>query len=103
MTRFLLDSHLEKRNFAREELSLLDPDVILTMNLWGAGVGGSLVEQALGGVRFIGNPEPAVAVYALSVNGREAPLFDLWHFSSRKSAERDFYNPVMRAWRNLTL
>jgi hypothetical protein len=100
MTRFLQDSHLEKRNFAREELALLDPDVILTMNLWGAGLDNMLLEQALGRVRFLGNPEPAIAVNALSVNGRETPLFDLWHFSSRKSTGRDFYNPVMRAWRN---
>ncbi|MDR0600143.1 MAG: hypothetical protein LBG84_08725 [Treponema sp.] len=102
MTRFLRDSHLEKRNFPREELSLLDPDVILTMNLWNAGVDAALVEQALGGVRFAGSPEPAISVNALSLNGREVPLFDLWHFSSRKSTERDFYDPVMRAWRGET-
>jgi hypothetical protein len=99
MTRFLRDSHLEKRNFVREELSLFDPDIILTMNLWGAGLDSTLMEQALGKVRFTGNPDPAISVNVLSINGRDVPLFDLWHFSSRKSTEQDFYNPVMRAWK----
>jgi hypothetical protein len=99
MTRFLQDSHLEKRNFVREELSLLNPDIILTMNLWGAGIDSTLLEQALGKVRSIGNPEPAISVNVLPINGRDVPLFDLWHFASRKNTETDFYNPVMRAWR----
>jgi hypothetical protein len=103
MTRFLQDSHLEKRNFVREELSLLNPDVILTMNLWGAGLDAALLEQALGKVRSAGNPngisEPAIPVNVLSVNGRDIPLFDLWHFASHKNTEQDFYNPVMRVWR----
>jgi hypothetical protein len=99
MARFLRDSHLEKRNFVREELSLLDPDIILTMNLWEAGLDGTLLEQALGKVRPAGNPESAISVNVLPLNGRDIPLFDLWHFASRKSTEQDFYNPVMRAWR----
>jgi hypothetical protein len=99
MTRFLQDSHLEKRNFVREELALLDPDIILTMNLWGAGVDQSLIELALGKMRFIESPDPALSVNLLPVNGREVPLLDLWHFSSRKNTEKDFYNPVMQVWR----
>jgi hypothetical protein len=99
MTRFLQDSHLGKRNFVREELSLLNPEVILTMNLWGAGLDDTLLEQALGKVRSAGSPEPAISVNVLSINGCDIPLFDLWHFASRKNTEQDFYNPVMRAWR----
>lgn len=34
MNRFLEDSELDKRNFFMEELSLLDPDIIITANLW---------------------------------------------------------------------
>jgi hypothetical protein len=101
MARFLRDSHLEKRNLVREELSLLNPDIILTMNLWGSGIDSALLDQALGTVRFIVNPEPAISVNMLSINGRDVPLFDLWHFASRKNTETDFYNPVMRAWRGL--
>jgi hypothetical protein len=99
ITRFLKDSHLEKRNFVREELALLNPDIILTMNLWGAGIEQSLLELALGKVRFIESPEPAISVNLLPVNGRDVPLIDLWHFSSRKNTEKEFYNPVMRVWR----
>jgi hypothetical protein len=99
MTRFLRDSHLEKRNFVQEELSLLDPDIILTMNLCEMGIDNALLEQAFGKVRFIGNPEPALSVNMLPINGRDVPLFDLWHFASRKNTETDFYNPVIRAWR----
>ncbi|MDR1388479.1 MAG: hypothetical protein LBJ31_00685 [Treponema sp.] len=99
MTRFLQDSHLEKRNFVQEELALLEPDIILTMNLWDAGIEQSLVESALGKVCFIESPEPAISVNLLPINGRDVPLIDLWHFSSRKNTEKDFYNPVMRVWR----
>jgi hypothetical protein len=50
ITRFLQDSHLHKRNFFTEEISLLAPDIILTMNLWWGGVDSALVETAFSGV-----------------------------------------------------
>ena len=34
INRFLEDSELEKRNFIREEIELLEPDIIITSNLW---------------------------------------------------------------------
>jgi hypothetical protein len=35
---FLEDSNLEKRNFFHEELEILDPDIIITMNLWDGNI-----------------------------------------------------------------
>jgi len=100
MSKFLQDSHLATRNFVQEELALLNPDLILTMNLWDGSVDNALITEALGHIRYIGNPEPDIAVNTLNVSGRDVPLFDLWHFSRPGKTETGFYNPVMRAWRN---
>ena len=58
------------------------------MNLWEAGLDSTLLEQALGKVRHIGNPEPAISVNVLPINGRDIPLFDLWHFPAAKAPKR---------------
>jgi hypothetical protein len=97
MTAFLKDSHLEKRNFIQEELEILDPDIILAANLWGAGLEPSLLELALGDVRLVDDKtSPSAWWRTITINGRERPLIDLYHFSSRKNTETDFYNPVMK-------
>lgn len=34
INQFLKDSDLRKRNFIREEITLLEPDIIIAANLW---------------------------------------------------------------------
>jgi hypothetical protein len=103
MTRFLEDSRLEQRNFFQEELSLLNADLIIAMNIFSAGVEQRLLQKALGVPRVVPLHEKDAALYTLPINGRTVPLLDLWHFSSRKSTETDFYNPVMRCCQQLGL
>jgi hypothetical protein len=97
MNAFLRDSRLEKRNFVREELAILDPDLVITMNLWAAGVEHELLELALGEIPTVDAKtyKPAASLYSITINNRTVPLIDLFHFSTRKSSEMDFYNPVM--------
>ena len=52
MNRFLEDSELGKRNFFMEELSLLDPDIIITANLWECGVNEKYLEQCFPSEKF---------------------------------------------------
>jgi hypothetical protein len=99
MTRFLQDSHLEQRNFFEEELSLLDADIVIGMNIFAAGVEQPLLEKALGTPRFVSQHGKDAVFYTISINGRNVPFLDLWHFSSRKSTETNFYNPAMCCWR----
>jgi hypothetical protein len=102
MSAFLRDSHLEKRRFIREELAILDPDIVLSMNLWNTGLDEDLLRLALGDVRTRDEKTfgPQAALKEITVNGKNIPLIDLYHFSSRKSTETDFYNPVMEIVRS---
>jgi hypothetical protein len=98
MLSFLRDSHLEKRNFVREEIKLLEPDVILTMNLWGCGIPAGILESALGRITEIDSQsyQPYATLSTLTVNRKQIPLIDLFHLTSRKSTETAVYEPVMQ-------
>lgn len=95
MRSFFEHSNLQNRNFIREELSLLDPDLVITMNLWDGKIAAEYLELALGKAPFIDMPHPSAARRSLMINGRTRPLIDLYHFSARKSDGEDFYKPVM--------
>jgi hypothetical protein len=98
MNAFLRDSHLEKRNFIREELAILEPDIILAMNLSGCGLSAAELELALGKLAEVDWRAylPNAALSAITINGKCTPFIDLYHFASRKSTETAFYEPVMR-------
>jgi hypothetical protein len=55
---FFEHSHLQNRNFFREELSLVDPDLVITMNLWDGKIAGEYLDLALGEAPFIDMPRP---------------------------------------------
>ncbi len=98
MNRFLEDSELDKRNFFLEELSLLEPDVIITANLWGCGVKDEYLEQCFPSEKFkiwkkYGNNIADFVDFDL--NGKKIKLINTFHFSAIKSIEDCFYNPVM--------
>jgi hypothetical protein len=97
MTAFLKDSQLEERNFVREELDILDPDLVITMNLWMAGIDHDLLELALGEIPTVDAEtyQPEACLYTITINNKAVPLIDLFHFSARKDTEKDFYSLVM--------
>jgi hypothetical protein len=104
MSAFLKDSRLEKRNFFQEELAILDPDVVITMNLWGAGLDNALLELALGEIvedAASSKYQPYASLSSIGINEKQTPLIDLYHFSYRKNTEEYFYNPVMKIVRDL--
>ena len=99
MNRFLEDSELEKRNFFQEELELLEPDVIITANLWECGIREEFIEQCFPSEKFK-NWETYgqnTANYGdFEVNGKTARLINTYHFSARKPIDECFYEPVMK-------
>jgi hypothetical protein len=97
MEQFLRDSDLVHRNFVKEELEILQPDIIFTMNLWECGIAGELIENALGKVTTAcGKPYlPYATLNRIAIRGRQTPLIDMFHFSSRKSHKKAFYDPAM--------
>jgi hypothetical protein len=99
MNAFLRDSHLKTRNFIQDELSLLDPNIVITMNLWDAGIKKDLLCLALGEVKVVDNNNYKPICYnSITINGKCVPLIDMYHFSSNPEGTEDsnFYNPVMK-------
>lgn len=98
INQFLEDSNASDRNFALEEIELLDPDIVITMNLWD----GKISEEHLGKM-FAGEypnekkaENGAVVMYDWEATfGKKIKMLDTYHFSARKSDADDFYNPIM--------
>jgi hypothetical protein len=98
MNRFLEDSELDKRNFFKEELSLLDPDIIITANLWECGVNEKYLEQCFPNEKFKnwnGYNNNTAQYGDFELNGKTIKLINTYHFSARKSSYDCFYEPVM--------
>jgi len=101
MNAFLRDSNLEKRNFFQEELSILAPDIVITMNLWDNGIERRYLDLAFGNLTYVeGSQTPKTSLNFITINGKETPLIDLFHFSKPGSDEAGYYNPVMDIIKN---
>ncbi|MGV3662414.1 MAG: hypothetical protein ACO1TE_19680 [Prosthecobacter sp.] len=84
------------RRFTEEQVSLLQPDVVITMNL-----GERL--KALGSLEKI-DTGLSLTSWWLTSGGHRSLLLDTFHFSARKSGVRDFYDPIcLAAKRHLRL
>ena len=79
-------------NYILEEISLLSPDIIITMNL-----GCELIEQfSEKKAKLIYPDNPNCYVYRLETEKGSIALFDTWHFSSSKKEETEIYNPLAK-------
>ena len=104
--RFLEDSELEKTVFFQKELEILDPDIIISGNLWEANINNEYLELCLPSERRqkpsnrkvqYYNPIKNYWKYDLYGNGSKMIDFiDTYHFSAKKKDEDCFYNPVMK-------
>lgn len=90
----LIDSFVDNskhpaKNFFNEEIRILNPDMIITMNLQGR-------LKALGDCEHIPvKSNDNVYVYNISVDGKQIPLYDMFHFSApSKSPEQNYYVPL---------
>ena len=106
---FLRDSELEKRNFIREEIELLEPNIIITANLWDnkLGIKNEYLEMVFptndrSNYKFDDENDYNACLQSFTFNGREIKLVDTYHFSAPfvKSEKADdkkhFYDPVMK-------
>ena len=85
----LVDSFLnsiKETKYLYEEICVINPDLIITMNLENR-------LNNLGDVKAIEYGEK-LSVYTLNVNNRDIYIFDTYHFSSIKNSSEDFYNPI---------
>ena len=98
MNRFLEDSELEKRNFFHEELKLLEPDIIITANLFDCGVRNEYLARCFSGT-FSDELSPCPKTanhWKYDLDGKQVDMINTYHFSSRKPIDECFYEPVMK-------
>lgn len=90
----LIDSFINsfsdsKINYFNEEISIMSPDLIITMNLENR-------LKALGKIDAIKYGSD-ISKYSLEVKGKNIPLFDLFHFSAPgKSPKEKYYDILMK-------
>jgi len=83
----------QRRNFIQEEIAILEPDIIITMNL------GRNKLDSLGSRTPINYSTQATS-YWLDTGTRRSLLIDTWHFSTwTKNDIADYYTPICDAIR----
>lgn len=98
MNRFLKDSNLNKRNFFKEELAILDPDVIITANLWDGKINEEYLDicfNQLNSIKFNADSMEG-ALHTMQLNNKSIKLIDLYHFSKPGSDKDYYYNPIVQ-------
>jgi hypothetical protein len=73
-------------NFTEQEIALIEPDIVITMNLPSHYASLGQVEHML----THGEAESAW----LTSSGHRSLLINTWHFSARKKSVECFYNPI---------
>lgn len=81
-------------NYFNQEISIINPDLIITMNLEGR-------LKALGKLDVV-EYGSKLSKYNLNVEGRKIPLFDTFHFSAPgKSPKNDYYELIRKEAKNI--
>lgn len=98
INQFLSDSELSKRNFIKEEIELLEPDIIITANLWNGLINDEDLQRVFPNEDFtdISEINGVANLYDFKLGLRKVKILDLYHFSSIGSDETMFYTPTMK-------
>ena len=97
MNKFLEHSNFKKRNYFKEELAILQPDIIITANLWDGKIGDDYLELFFGKLEKRKNIEDKAILYEMELNNQKIKLIDMYHFSSRVGTDKDYYyDPIMK-------
>jgi hypothetical protein len=93
INRFLEDSNLSIRNYFKEELEILDPDVIITANLWDGKINEGYLNICFNDIKPIKSIEGA-NLSTMVINKKNIKIIDLYHFSMPGSDKNYYYDPV---------
>lgn len=101
MRKFFADSKLDRRNFLKEELELLDPDIIITAHLWDRAIPQITMDAYFGIADDLKNKECAeeASLRNYKIKNKTVKLLDLYHFSNKPGfkPDMDFYlKPVSK-------
>ena len=105
MGNFLKDSQLDKRNFIEEEIAILDPDLIISGNIWDCGINDYL-DKYLGKKTDLNNnvmvgPRTAALLYELAMKNKTVKVMDFYHFSARFADMDYWYKPLSILLKNV--
>ena len=94
--QFIKKSTTSKLNFILKEIELLDPHLIISMNL-----GEELFERfANASEESCNNCNNGRKIYCFTQDKKKHVVFDSWHFSAPKKAEElDIYKPLLEMTR----
>jgi hypothetical protein len=96
MNNFFENSHLEKRNFLKEELEILDPEIIITSNLWDGKIREEYLNYMFENTTFVKNDSGVANLSTMELNGKKIKIIDLYHFSRPGVGDKDYYyDPVI--------
>jgi hypothetical protein len=89
----LIDSFINafsdlERNYFEEEISIINPDLIITMNL-------EERLKALGEIEVIKYGDK-ISKYSININKKPIPIFDLFHFSAPAKSPKDLYYDIVK-------
>lgn len=97
INKFLEDSHFDKKNFLKEELEILDPDIIITANLWDEKIKKEYLEYMFKDIKFIRNEGGVADLKTMELNEKTIKIIDLYHFSRPGVEDQEYYyDPVMK-------
>jgi hypothetical protein len=95
MNQFLEDSNLNKRNYFKEELEILDPDIIITANLWDGKIKEEYINICFNEMTSLKHIEGKASLFSMELNNKEIKVIDLYHFSMPGSDKEYYYDPVI--------
>jgi hypothetical protein len=99
INKFLKDSQLETRNYFQEELKILDPEYIITANLFDGKIEKKYLDLCFGKLTLLEEypkASPDGILYEMDLGRKKVKLVDVYHFSSGKPDEACFYTPIKK-------
>lgn len=100
--RFLDDSELDKYNFIKEEIKILNPNLIITSNLWNINASiNNYLNQIFSPIEALGKQEDNgqnACLLICDFDGIKIPRVDIHHFSASSIPAIDlmhFYIPII--------
>jgi hypothetical protein len=96
---FLEHSSLIIEDYFQKEIKILSPDFIITDHLWNGIINKDSLKSCFGVDIEKEKPKKSIGsadLYEIKIQKKPIKLINTYHFSSRKSDQYDFYDPVMK-------
>lgn len=101
ITKFVEESQKSNVNFFDREIEIINPDIVVGMNLPACGFD---YTKLFSKCKWIDHIEDDVGIYEITINNEKKILLDTFHFSAPgKSPEKDIYIPICKALKKAQL